>query len=121
MQEQPALFTEARDSFRLISTEIDPEATETVAKNVWQRLSILRMQIPARKRPKMPESLHGIFAAVQRGEAGTFIIKDGQVITGEAAILERAKTYNTSLQDADVRRHIALNERFHFRGSERMQ
>jgi hypothetical protein len=79
------------------------------------------MQIPPRNRPKMPESLHDVFSAVQRGEAGTFILKDGQVITGEAAILERAKRYDMSLQDSDVRRHLALNERFHFRGASRYQ
>lgn len=32
---------------------------------------------------------------------------------------DRSKRYNMALQDSDVRRHIALNERFHFNGPDR--
>jgi len=114
-QQHAELLTEARDSFRRLATDFDPEATESTVKLVWQRLSVIRMQVSPRNRPRVPDSLKDIFSAVQRGEAGTFMIKDGQVISGEAAILERSRRYNDSLQDSDVRRHIALNERFHFR------
>jgi len=48
-----------------------------------------------------------------------FIVKDGQVIEGTAAPADRAKRYNMALDEADIRRHYEIVDRFHFRGKGR--
>ena len=113
---------EARAAFEKLVREQDAGKVTLGLRDVWASLTMTRMSIPMSCRPPVPADVDAWLREIGvTGPAsqvtGTFVVgKSGTLEAGQAAVGDKAKRYNMALDDADVRRHHALNERFHFGG-----
>jgi len=110
-----------REHFDTLSTSLEPVLAAATIKKIWSRVSVMRMNLSRRDRPVIPAELQELADSLGAAEGGGtfFLTKEGDLITGEQEMIQKAKKYNMDLHEADIRRHYALNERFHFNGPER--
>jgi hypothetical protein len=112
---------EIRDEFNTLAIENEAALVSKTVQSIWSKVSLMRMKLARHSRPDIPSSLTTLaegLGAMQNG--GTYYLtKDDGLVQGASALIQKAKTYNMDLHEADLRRHHALNERFHFNGSDR--
>ncbi len=121
---------ETRKQFDNLLKETDEARLQAGLKDVWSELSFARMSLTITDRPKLPTSLehflheNGVISmGTTQGSGYMVVSKDTQSMVASDVMdpEEKAKKYNMALSDADIRRHRALNERFHFNGPQRFK
>lgn len=107
----------------------DEKEIQKELKDVWGKLSVIKMDIMPSLRPQPSKELtdylieQGVITPSSVSRHAHFVVHKGEMHEVDRddtkPRADRSRRYNMALQDSDVRRHIALNERFHFNGPER--